>query len=110
MGITEAVLKVDGTIPDSRDELIVSIMMGHRAGREDFPRVVGIGSREQVEAFAWETNLATKIVHRREGGERALGQANSGRISCPCQRCIWWGGGRCQELLMNGSHLSLEEV
>ena len=76
MGVTEALLKVDGTMPDSRDELIISIMRGHRAGSEDFTRVVGMGSREQVEAFAWETNLATEMVHRREGGERALGQAN----------------------------------
>ena len=61
MGVTEAVLKVDGTMPDSRDELIMSTMRGHRAGREDFTRVVGMGSREQVEALAWETNLATEI-------------------------------------------------
>ena len=27
----------------------------------DFTRVIGIGSKEQVEAFAWETNLATEI-------------------------------------------------
>ena len=68
-------------MPYCRDELIMSIMRGHRTGREDFNRVVGIWSSEQVEAFAWETNLTTKIVHRREGGERALGQVNSGRIS-----------------------------
>ena len=62
MGVTEAVLRVDGTMPDSRDEFIISIMRGHRAGSEDFTRVVGMGSREQVEAFAWETNLVTEIV------------------------------------------------
>ena len=73
-------------MPDSRDELIMSIMRGHRAGREDFTRVVGMGSREQVEAFAWETNLATEIEST---GARALGQANNLRISCPCLRCIW---------------------
>ena len=39
----------------------MSTMRGHRAGREDFTRVVGMGSREQVEALAWETNLATEI-------------------------------------------------
>ena len=69
-----------------------------------------MGSREQVEAFAWETNLATEIESRGEKEERALGQANSMRISCPCLRCIWWGGGRSKELLVNGSHLFLEEV
>ena len=69
MGVTEAVLKVEGTMPDCRDELIMSIMRGHKAGREDFTRVFGMGSREQVEALAWETNLATEIVHRRERRE-----------------------------------------
>ena len=70
MGVTEALLKVDGTMPDSRDELIISIMRGHRAGSEDFTRVVGMGSREQVEAFAWETNLATEIESTGEKEER----------------------------------------
>ena len=53
--MTEAVLKMESTMPDSRDELIMSTMRGHRANREDFIRVVGMGSREQVEDFAWET-------------------------------------------------------
>ena len=48
MGVTEAVLRVDGTMPDSRDEFIISIMRGHRAGSEDFTRVVGMGSREPL--------------------------------------------------------------
>ena len=68
-----------------------------------------MGSKDQVEAFAWETNNRNS-VQRREGGERALGQTNSGRISCPCLRCIWEGGGRCQGFLLNSSHLFLEEV
>ena len=38
MGVTEAVLKVDGTMPNCRDELIMSNMRGHGAGREDFTR------------------------------------------------------------------------
>ena len=58
--MTEAVLKMESTMPDSRDELIMSIMRGHRASREDFTRVVGMMFREQVEAFAWETNLTTE--------------------------------------------------
>ena len=37
--MTEAVLKMDGTMPDSRDELIMSTMRGHMASREDFTRV-----------------------------------------------------------------------
>ena len=46
--MTEAVLKMDGTMPDSRDELIMSTMRGQRASSEDFTRVIGTGSREQV--------------------------------------------------------------
>ena len=69
--MTEAILKMDGTMPDSRDELIMSTMRWHRASREDFTRVVGMGSREQVEAFSWESILATEIeltgdIERRE--------------------------------------------
>ena len=60
---TAAVLKMDSTMPDSRDELIMSTMRGHRAGREDFTSVVGMGSREQVEAFALETVVATNVDH-----------------------------------------------
>ena len=54
-------------LSDSRDELIMSTIRGHRASREDFTRVVGVGSKEQVEAFALETNLATEI--EKEEGE-----------------------------------------
>ena len=70
MGVTEAVLKMDGTVPDCRDELIMYTKRRHRASREDFTRVVGMGSREHVEAFAWETNLAAEIKSTGEREER----------------------------------------
>ena len=85
MGVTEDVLKVDGTMPDS--ELIMSTMRGHRAGREDFPRVVGHGVQRAGGSFGLGDQLSNRNrVHRREGGERVLGQGNSLRISCPCLR------------------------
>ena len=43
------------------------------ADSEDFTRVVGMESREQVEAFAWETNLATEIESTGEKQEREHG-------------------------------------
>ena len=66
----EAVLKMDSTMPDSSDELIMSTMRGNGASREDFTRVVGMGSKEQVEAFAWETNFATEMESIGEKEER----------------------------------------
>ena len=70
MGVTEAVLKMDGTMPDCRDELIMATMRGQWASRVDFTRVAGMGSREQVEAFTWETISATDIECTGEKEER----------------------------------------
>lgn len=59
MGVTEAVLKEEGTKPDTTEELIMSTIRGHRAGKHAFSRAQGMGSREHVEGFVSETNLVT---------------------------------------------------
>ena len=88
MGVTEAVLKMDITMPDSRDELIMS-RVAHRAGREDFTSVVGMGSRKQVEALAWETNLTTEIESTGEKEEREHWgrQTVGGSVVCVSGAC-----------------------
>lgn len=55
--MTEAVLKQEGTRPDSSEELMMLTMVGQRAGRQILTRVVGMGSSEQVEALAEAISL-----------------------------------------------------
>ena len=46
-------------MPDSKEELMMSTMMGHRGGMQALTKAVGMGSREQVEALALVTSLVT---------------------------------------------------
>lgn len=65
MGVTEAVLRLVGTVPDCREELMMSVMLGHSVGRQAFTNVVGMGSREHVEALAlllWRERRSCSVV------------------------------------------------
>ena len=73
MGVTDAVLKLEGTVPDWREVLMMSVMRGERVGRQAFTRAVGMGSREQVEALASEASLATWGTSTREKEEKLGG-------------------------------------
>ena len=44
MGVTAAVLKSEGTIPDESEEWIIADMRGSREEEQDLTRVVGRGS------------------------------------------------------------------
>lgn len=66
----EAVLKQEGTIPDDREELMMSVMMGQRVGRQALTSTVGMGSREQVEALALVTSFETSGTSTGEKEER----------------------------------------
>lgn len=59
MGITDAVLKQEEAKPDVKEELMMSTMRGHKAGKQALTKVEGMGSREQEEGLASETNLVT---------------------------------------------------
>lgn len=59
-GVTEAVLMLEGTVPDSREELIMFIMMGQMVSKRVLSKAVGMGFREHVEALALVTSLAIR--------------------------------------------------
>ena len=40
MGVTEAILRLVGTVPDCSEELMTAVMMGQRVGRQAFTNVV----------------------------------------------------------------------
>ena len=44
--MTDAVLKLEGTMPDSKEELIMLTMVEQRMGRHALTRPVGVGSTE----------------------------------------------------------------
>ena len=81
MGVTEAILRLVGTVPDCREELIMSVMMGQRVGRQAFTNVVGMGSSEQEEALALVTNsmvaAASTGAKTAKGGHAAWGATSS---------------------------------
>ena len=83
MGVTDAILKVEGTVPDSREALMMSVKKGQRVGRQALTRTVGIGSREQVEALAAEASSATWRASTREKEEKLGGgwDVLEGRVS-----------------------------
>lgn len=62
MGVTAAILRTAGTLPDSREELIILTMVEQRMGRQVLTRAEGMGSREQVVALAFETSLVTCVT------------------------------------------------
>ena len=82
MGVTEAILRLEGTVPDCREELMILVMMGERVGRQAFTSAVGMGSREQVEALALVTNSVVKVastgVKTAKGGHAGEGAASCG--------------------------------
>jgi len=98
--VTEAVLKLEGTRPSSREELIMSTMVGHRTGRQALTRAVGMGSSEQVEALALVTSLVTWSAStgakeerqwwgwREAGGTMGCGWGASGRGGAGAES--WW--------------------
>ena len=81
MGVTEAVLKLVGTVPDCREELMMLVMIGARVGRQAFTSVVGMGSREQLEALALVTS---SVVRDSSTGEKEVnrGHVAEGAVSC----------------------------
>ncbi len=54
------------------EELIISVMVGQRVGRQALTKAVGMGSRGQDEALAFETSLVTSAVSTGEKAEREL--------------------------------------
>ena len=81
MGVTEAILRLVGTVPDCREELMMAVMMGQRVGRQAFTNVVGMGSSEQEEALALVTSSvvseASTGVKKAKGGHAAGGATSS---------------------------------
>lgn len=71
-------------MPVSREELMMSTMVGRTVCNVAFTRTVGMGSREQVEGLALETSLATWTAstgakaERWQYEERAVGAAALG--------------------------------
>lgn len=45
IGVTEAVLSDNGTVPEVKDEWMILVMKGASEGRQDLTRAVGRGSR-----------------------------------------------------------------
>lgn len=49
MGVIEAILRLGGIVPETMEELIISVMVGLRvgrqAGRQALTKAVGMGSR-----------------------------------------------------------------
>lgn len=80
----EAVLRLGGTIPETMEEFIMSVMKGQRVGRQVLTKKVGMGSREQEEGLAFETNLVTSAASTGEKEEREH-----------------WGGGRGAKCVCN---------
>lgn len=59
MWVTVAILKIKGTVLDSREIYIMSTMRGHGADRQALTKAVGIGCSASVEALTCMTNLVT---------------------------------------------------
>ena len=59
---------------------MMSVMMGHSVGRQAFSKVVGMGSREQVEALALVTKSV--VTEASTGAKQAKGgHATRGAMS-----------------------------
>lgn len=70
MGAIEAILRLGGIVPETMEELIISVMVGLRVGRQASTKAVGMGSRGQDEALAFETSLVTSALSTGETAER----------------------------------------
>ncbi len=81
-GLTEAILRLVGTVPDCRDELIMSIMMGQGEGRQAFTSAMGKGFREQVKALALVTNSVIRVASTWVKGERGRHAAKGATFCC----------------------------
>jgi hypothetical protein len=55
LGITAAILKPEGTSPESSEQLMMAAIKGQMTGRQVFTKVVGIGSSLLEEVLALDT-------------------------------------------------------
>ena len=89
--MTAAGLRLDGTSPDSRDMLMIVIIVWLRTGRHDLTSEVGMGSNLQVDDLALDTRLVTWSMSSELKEERLCcgGQAAGMEMSCTS----WWAPG-----------------
>lgn len=62
IGLTEAILRLRGTVPFNREQLMISVITGQWVGKQASTSVVGIDSLEQVVALVSITNLVVNNV------------------------------------------------
>lgn len=85
-GVTLAVLKAVGKLPDPNDMLMRWVRKGRRSGAMVWSRVDGTGSREHVVGRPDVTRRRTSSGERGErwerqgGGERGVGDGREGRV------------------------------
>lgn len=82
----DAVLKLKGTVPDAKEELMVLIMVVQRTGRHALTSAVAMGSRGQVEALDLVIGLAresTGAKEERQHWGRCGVDANKLALGCP---------------------------
>ena len=79
MGVTVAVLKSEGTVPDESEEWIIADMRGSREEEQVLTRVVGRGSSWHVVGFdRWMRSEISEAVGRRKPEKRWQGGGGSG--------------------------------
>ena len=64
VGITAAILKPEGTTPESSEQLMMVAIEGQMTGRQVFTKVVGIGPSLLEEVLALDTKSCTWSVSR----------------------------------------------
>lgn len=72
-GVTAAVLRDEGTIPEVREEWVMDVMRGAREGAAALTRTVGRGSSWQVEVFDFFMSWTISETGGRENAESDWG-------------------------------------
>lgn len=74
-----ASLNDGSTQPVDREELMIEVMSGERAGRQALMRVDGTGSSKQVDGFMPSSSLGRSVGEIRENWHKA-GQVTGGLV------------------------------
>ena len=61
MGVTAVILRDGGTMPVDREEFIVAVICGERAGKQVLTRHEGMGSMVQVAGFIHVMSLERSV-------------------------------------------------